>query len=243
MRALLLTGLGITGLLMAQDEARQAIQVTNTQHFDFPVGGALRLKNSVGVLNVEGWDQPAVEITTIKSTRREYASYERQKAERALEQVRVAAQRQGNELIVTTDFPRYRSFPPPVPFGAISNFHLEYRIKAPANTRLVVEHDVGEVNVDNLTSDIDVKLLQGEILLHLPEEGAYAIRGRNDFGHVNSDFLGSEKRIPWILGHSVKTNVSPAELTLNLKVGSGDIVLLKTTAPKEPEPLASERTR
>jgi hypothetical protein len=242
MKVLLLTGLGITGLLMAQDEARQAVQVTNTQRFDFPAGGALRLKNSVGVLTVEGWDEPAVEITTIKSTRREYASYEREKAERALEQVRVAAQRQGNELIVTTDFPRYRSFPPPVPFAAKNNFDLEYRIKAPANTRLVVEHDVGEVNVDNLTSDIDVKLLQGEIMLHLPDDG-YAIKARTDFGHVYSEVSGAQKRMPWIFGHSVKTNASPAAHALNLKVGSGDIVLLKTAVPKEPEPLASERTR
>jgi len=237
MKTLLLVGLGIGCLLMAEDEAKQKVQVSSTQHMDFPAGGTLRLKNSIGVLTVEGWDQPEVEITTIKSTKREYAANEREKAARELENVRVAAERQGNELVITTDFPRYRAFPPPNPFAGPSSFDLEYRIKAPSDTRLVVEHDAGEINIDNLTSDIDATLRQGEIMLHLPEEGVYTVRARTDAGHVNSDFPGPQKQMPWIFGHRVIAEASTSSHKLQPRVGYGDIVILKTRVPKQPAPL------
>ena len=67
-RTLAVIGLGVSCLL-ADNEPRQTLQVTNTQRVDFASGGALRLANSVGELAVQGWDRPYVEITTVKSTK------------------------------------------------------------------------------------------------------------------------------------------------------------------------------
>ncbi len=55
--------------------------MSKTERMDFPAGGTLRFTNSVGVLTVEAWDRPVVEITTIKSTRGEYDASEREKAD------------------------------------------------------------------------------------------------------------------------------------------------------------------
>src|SRR5215471_11888363 len=49
-------------VLLAQREAR-------TDRVAFPPGGTLHLSKSIGELTIEGWDEPAVEITTIKSVK------------------------------------------------------------------------------------------------------------------------------------------------------------------------------
>ncbi len=233
MRTLMIAGFAIGSLLIAADESKQKVQVTHTEHMDFPSGGTLRLKQSSGVLTVEGWDKPEVEITTIKSTKTEYAAGEQEKAMHELEKVRVAATRQGSELVITTNFPRGQVFPP-YPREQAGGVDLEYRIKAPADTRLIAAHRAGDVNVDSLTSDVDVTVLHGQITLHLPDEDIYGILAKTDLGAVNSDFRGPEKRRWWFVGHQISNSDSPATRKLNLKVGYGDIVILKTRVPAEP---------
>lgn len=237
MRISMLIGFGAGCLLLADDAPKQKVQVSKTVRMDFPSGGALRLTHSVGTLTVEAWDRSDVEITTIKSTKGTYTTSEREKATQELDKVRVTAERRGDELVITTDFPHGGAFPP-YPLGE-TNFDLEYRIKAPSTARLVAKHGVGEVNVDGLVSDIQVKLVEGEILLHLPEEGRYKINAECTIGNVNSDYPGQEKRRFWLIGHRILNENSPAAHTLNLRVGFGDIVILKTRVPKPAEPLAS----
>jgi len=241
-------GLGSLWLLYGadaptQDGIKQRVQVSNTQRIDFPSGGTLRLKNAVGVLTVEAWDREDVEITTIKSTKGDIDPRDRQKAADKLGRVHVTAVRQGNELVVTTEYPRFHIFPPPYPIGGKMSFDLEYRIKAPANARVIDErHDAGEVNIDGLRGDIDVSLLQGEIMLHLPEDGRYHINAKTDFGSVNSDFPGPdlnsrEKRRPWLLGHRNESDNPGAMHSLKLRVGFGDVVILKVRTPQAPPPV------
>lgn len=64
--ALALIGLGISCMVLADDESQHFVQVTKTERLDFPSGGLLRLKNSIGQVTVEGWDRPDVELTTTK---------------------------------------------------------------------------------------------------------------------------------------------------------------------------------
>jgi hypothetical protein len=199
-------------------------EVTKTERLEFPAGGTLRLEHSIGTLTVEGWDRRDMEITTSHP-----------------EKLQIAAERNGDEVVVTTD-PR-RSFIRHNPLIGGSNFDVEYNIKLPAGARLVVHHQVGQVNVDKLMSDIDVTLTQGEILLHLPQDGKYTIHARSDYGNVNSDFAGEEKRRRWFLGHRMQSGVPAAAHNLNLKVLSGDIVILKIQVPKEPAPLSLASTQ
>jgi hypothetical protein len=72
MRLMLIALLGMSCQLSVGDEPRQRVQVVQTERSDFPSGGLLRFKNSIGELTVEGWDKPDVEITTIKSTKALY---------------------------------------------------------------------------------------------------------------------------------------------------------------------------
>jgi hypothetical protein len=200
------------------DEPQKRPEASTTQRLDFPPGGTLRLEQSIGTLTIEGWDRPEVEMTTTKP-----------------DNVRISAERRGNEVVVTTDYPAPRI--PRNPLIGGSNFTVEYEIKVPAAARLIARHQVGQVNIDGLSGDIDVTMLQGEILLHMPQDGQYIIHARSDFGNVNSDFPGPEKRRWWLLGHRI-LDESPAAHKLNLGVRFGDIVILKIQTPKEPAPLA-----
>jgi hypothetical protein len=223
------TGLGLCFLLTGE-EAKQKVQVAKTERMDFPSAGLLRLRNSTGELMIQGWDQPDIEITTVKSTKDEYDPQTREKAAHELDKVHVTAERLGEEFVVTTDFPRHIAF---LPGGSIS-FDLEYDIKVPRNARLAVDHNIGGVYVDNVTGDIQVTAHQGEITLHLAENGQYAIDAKSDFGAVTSDFPGREKREPWLIGHQfTQTGADPAQ-KLFLRIGYGDIILLKMQMPAAP---------
>jgi hypothetical protein len=191
----------------------------------------------MGVLTVEAWDRPDVEITTIKSSRFAYDVPERPKIAHELESVHVAAERRGNEVVVTTVCPEHWPFPPPNildPLAKEAGFDLEYRIKAPGTARVIADHHTGEVNIDGLTGDIQVNLRRGEILLHLPEDGRYDIHAKSKFGDVNNDFPGEEKRRWRVVGHRTVNADSTAPHKLDLRVKFGDIVILKTRVPKTP---------
>lgn len=231
---LVVIGLSVSCLLLAEGPPRQKVQISRTERIDFRAGGVLRIKNSIGELTVEGWDRTDVEITTVKSTKVDYSTQERDKAVQELNRIHVTAQRDGDELVITTDFPGGRVLPRFL--GGPAGFDLEYRIKVPASTRLIADHDVGEVHVDNLTGDIQVALHEGEITLHLPQEGQYTTDAKSNFGGVFSDYPGQEKRRFWLLGHRMVKQDSPAAHKLNLRVGYGDIIILKTRIPKTPGP-------
>ena len=185
----------------------QKVQVSKTERVDFPSGGTLRFKNSVGVLTVTAWDRPEVEMTTIKSTKTEIDTRDRDKAAHQLDRVKVATERHGDELIIATSFPGHRPFGLPYPLSGQTNFDLEYQINAPANARIIADHTLGEVNIDGLVGDIQVTLAHGEIMLHLPEDEKYAIHAKSSFGTVNSDFPGEVKRRWWLVGHRVEMEI------------------------------------
>lgn len=232
-------GLGLCCLLTgdeAKPEGKQNVQVSKTEHMDFPSGGTLRMKNSTGDLTVEAWDRPDIEITTIKSTKEEYDPRDREKAAHLLDQVHVTAERHGEEIVITTDFPFHHVLPPPGPLGVATSFYLEYNIKVPRNARLMIDHNIGDIDVEEITGDVHITARQATIVLHLPQDRQYAINAKSDFGAVNSDFPGHATRKAWLTGHAFLENPPNAAQKLFLRTGYGDIVLLRTTIPPEPGP-------
>jgi hypothetical protein len=202
-------------------------QITKTESFDFPPGGVLHMVNSTDELSIEGWDCPCVEITTIKS-RHIYATREQETA--GLDRIQVTAARVGNELVLTTAFPRYDVFPPPIPIVAGGHFRLEYRIHAPRNAGVIVDHEAGEVHIENIAGDIRVKVLKGQINLRLPEDNTYAIDAKTDAGNIYSDFAGRWHHRIWPTGVRYE-QASAAGHKLYLRAGYGDIAILKIRRP------------
>jgi hypothetical protein len=216
----------------------QVVIVSHTDHLDFPAGGVLKLENSTGELTIEGWDQPGVEITTIKSTKRPYAEAEKSKATALLDPVKIQASRKDNEVVVHTDFPHRFGVPGIGSLhGAPTSFNLEYRIKVPRATRLTVAHNEGEVHVDNLAGDVQVKSHQGLITVHLIDPASVAIHAHSRSGKVDSDVPGTTKGNV-LLGHNFTANNTAAGQKLDLDIGYGDVVILNMHKTPLPAPEA-----
>lgn len=227
-------GIGASGLLLADDAPILQVQVTHTERLDFPSGGVLRLKNSTGNLTLEGWDRPDVEITTIKSTK-SYHPGDRATAAKSLDRIRVVTERHGDELAITTKFPKHNLLVRPI-LGN-SAFELEYRIKLPRSARLIIDHDSGNVSIDAVTGDVHVTDHIGQIILHLPEQGHYAFDAKSDMGSVDCDFPGHERETPF-WGRVLISEEPPARAQkLYARMRIGDITILKIRTPATPAPL------
>ena len=238
--ALAVIAIGTACLLSAEDEAGQKFPVVKTERMDLPAGGVVHVLHSRGELVVEGWDRPEVEITTKKSPPLKYDSQWREKPshERELQEVRVTMERHGEEVVITTTLPRRRTFPPPSPLSSPTHVVLEYQIKVPRDAKLTVEHEGGEVHVEDVAGDIQVTAVAGPITLRLPQDGQYVIDAKCDVGTVVSDFPGSTRRRPWLLGHRFVPEATASGHKLYVRAGAGDITILKIRKPAAPGPVS-----
>jgi len=182
---------------------KQSFEVTSTERAPFLPGGTIRLERSYGYLTVEGWDEPEVEVTVTKSTDRFYEPSQKQKAEQRFDQIRVVTERRSDkELATSTTVPRRNSpFTSVLPSGQIilitplplknkRGVTVEYRVRVPRDSKLVVHHDNGYVWVSDVTGDIEVHSHTGDMIVMLPDPGPYSIDARTRLGRVSSDFTG-----------------------------------------------------
>ncbi len=175
---------------------------------DLPAGGTLHLKHSVGEVAVVGWDRPDVEMTA---------------------DAKVTSKRQGNELILSNSTPQHR--PWMWPFLKEPDMTPRFEIKAPRNARILIEHDKGGVFIDSMAGDIDVTDHNGQITLRLLEEAQPSINAKSKLGTVVSDFAGHEQR-QHLFGHAFTGAAADAPQKLRLRVGYGDIIILKAGSAK-----------
>ncbi|HEY7336338.1 MAG TPA: hypothetical protein VH639_15715 [Bryobacteraceae bacterium] len=225
MRSLSAAALAILGgsLLAAQ------AQTTNTQTLDFPAGGALRLNRSIGELTIEGWNEPRVAIETVKSIK---PGYEEEDARKWLNRVRVTARRQGNAIVVDTVYPKHFLLARPFR-GGMSPIQLQYRIKAPRNARVEIEHQSGEVHIQLMNGDIRATNGRGELTIYAPSTAQYAIDARSKVGAIDSDFAGRQ-RLKLVDGHAFVRTAPAGTHKLYLRIGFGDIIVLKEQEPAIP---------
>jgi hypothetical protein len=211
--------------MFAADQAGDTPRITKTEKFEFTGGATIQLKNSVGELDVEGWDRPDVELTTIKWPRE---NQPREAGVKMLDRVHVTAAPQGNNLVIASDYPKHKAIT--WPFHLEPDFNLEYQIRAPRAAKLVIDHGMGQVNIRDMTGDIHITNHNGDIALLLPD-GKYAIDAKSGIGSVVSDFDGKERREHWF-GHQFQGD--DASTKLYLRIGFGDILILKMRQPKVP---------
>lgn len=192
--------------------------LSSTQTLSFDPAGVIQVERSYGDIEIQGWDRPEVEITTIKAAKADDAQSGADN-----DQVEVTAVKQGEDrLTITTDFPVRKKIGSALHGRAQGD--LKYLIKAPAQARLVVHHDMGQVNVSNFTGDIEVTNRVGEIGLELANPKAYRVDARARVGEVDSEvgcrtgqnLTGQRVRRDGVTGPQ-----------LYLRVGVGDITIRK----------------
>jgi hypothetical protein len=228
--------------LGAGDLSTQIVRVSETKTLDAGSNGTIHLENSRGAVTIEGWDQPRVEITVIKSTRglfRVSDPAQRDSATHLLDRIRIQSERSGNEILISAQIP------PSERRNLNREMLVEYEIRAPRDSKIVVDRGNGGVYVAGMTGDIRATMQQGQITLLLPENAEYRIDARAKAGEVYSDFDGQEQR-HHLLGHSFVTDHSVATSPsstggppaaahrLYLRVGFGDIAIIKVHTQPAP---------
>jgi len=205
---------------------KQSFEVSKTERVPFAPGGTIRLDHSYGYLTVEGWDEPAVEITVVKSTDSYYEPSQQKRAEESFAQVSVATERRSDkELAISTIIPGHHRFLPRSERGVT----VEYRIHVPRDSRLLVHHDNGYVWVSDVTGDLDVRSHTGSMIVLLPDLGPYSIDARTRLGSVSSDITGkSLSRLSQFLVGSHFDSVSQTpKRRIYLRMGRGSIEILQ----------------
>jgi hypothetical protein len=236
--AMLLTVAGFAAgvPLHAEGSMPQAVQVTETSHLQFTPGGTIRLNDTSGYVSVEAWDRPEVEITVVKSLG--YDSEPAAEAQEHLESVQVKTVQTNGELTISTtrSQPKHHVH---IPFRGEPDVHVEYRVRAPRNSNVVINHANGFISTIGLTGSIDASSSRGDIVLILPDLAACQIEARTRVGVVTSDVSG-DKRRNGLAGQTYSRGDTAMARKLSLKMGFGGITI-KELPPEASAPVAGNK--
>jgi hypothetical protein len=217
---LLALGLGLSMLCAAEISIKRPAQVVHTERVDFASGGTIRLNDSFGDLYIEGWDQPAVEMTLI----REMMEYDVPKgvSERLDRILFTTEHPSANELLIGTTVPSRSFFRHP--FGGKGDVSVRYELRIPRESHVAIRHAGGNILIDNVTGGVDATNRDGDIILMLPGPGPYSIDAKSTMGTVISDFAG-KAHVRHFIGEAFSgANESPAH-SIHLRVGFGGITI------------------
>jgi hypothetical protein len=203
--------------LPAQSGTQQRTQPPHTEQMTFTPGGTVRIDESHGDVYVEGWDQPKVEITVVKSLPYEYKRKHPEEASKHLDSVRVVTERKSaTELTISTLHQGRKNTDAVI---------IEYEIHVPRDSKLSIHRATGSVFVIGLTSDIEVECSRGDIQLMLRDSNAYSIDAATKLGTVISDFEGTTKIRRYRLGESYAAASAPSSPRIHLRMGFGGITI------------------
>jgi hypothetical protein len=219
--------------LLADDRSKQTLSAAHTERFPAPTAGTIRLENSFGEVDIDGWDRPEVEVTVTRSAEHTYDPAQRAQAQKRLDEVRITARQDGDTVIITTSYPPRNVFFHPL--SRRSDIEIAYSIKAPRTSKIVVDQNRGGLNVYDILGDIHATVINGQITLTLPAAAQYAIDAQAKVGAVYSDFEG-RGRSRRVLGEEFDRQSSTPSTNLFLRVRLGDIIIQKLRGP---DPIAA----
>lgn len=219
---LLAMGAVAAGYVGADTVSQQPVQTTHTESVDFAPGGTIRFNDSSGYLSVEGWDQPKIEISIVKSMG--YDSEPAAQATHLLDSVNVKSERRSDtEFVISTARARtHNRFTHALGFGR--DAAVEYVIRIPRNSHLIVSHANGYVSVTGVTGSIEADNRRGDIVLMLPNLAAYSIDAHTKIGVVTSDLAGST-HMKHLTGETFSHGDPALAHKLTLRMGFGGITI------------------
>jgi hypothetical protein len=232
MQKLLVTAIALALPVFGDDRSKETLGSTHTELFKVAAAGAIRLENSFGEVDIDGWDRPEVEVTVIRSTERVYDAKARAhppaEVQRRLDSVQITSKQDGNDVVISTAYPPRNGFTHPL--SRRSDIEISYRIKAPRTSKLMVEHNRGGVNVSDIGGDIHATVINGQVTLTVAPGGQYAIDAQSTIGNIYSDFEGQAQRRQ-IVGEAFDRVGTPPVTNLYLRVRVGDIIIQKLHGP------------
>jgi len=207
---------------------KKLIGITSTRQAPFQSGGTIRIDHSYGELSVESWEQPTVELTVVKTPNALYGAKDQAEAAKIADNINVTFDRRSDsEIEISTAVAHFSRWTHP--FGPKGGVALEYRLRVPRNSKLVIHHESGTVMVSGVVGDIEAAGHAGDIALLLPESEKYGIDAKSKFGTVWCDFDGDFQH-GWTGSEYLLKAAAPAHQIV-LRMGRGGIEI--KSSPKE----------
>lgn len=213
--------------LQGDDVSKERLSDTHTERFNPPTAGAIRIENSFGEVDIDGWERPEVEVTVVRSIEPLFDAKDRAEALRSLESAQIRAKQDGNDIAISTVYlPRSGTHL----FSWRSEIGISYRIRVPRASKVIIDHNSGGVNVSDISGDIHATVINGQITIGLAAGGQYAIDSQCRIGDVYSDFEGHYQR-KHLLGKEFSRESTGSSTNVYLRVHFGDIVIRKLRSP------------
>jgi hypothetical protein len=224
--ALLVAGiLSLSATAWAQTEARQKARSVVRERLDFGARGTIQIIDSFGLIRIEGWDRPEVELNVVKVTYKSYDPQDLDKGMKELEQIKVEMTQiiESSLLAIKTTYP-------------LSGFNrlirgkpkaqLEYTIKVPRACHIMIKHNIGDIAITNVEGNIEATSRIGEMWLSLPKSNQYVVDARVRIGNVSSEFESTAHQEK---PDEAKLQNDTASFTrhLFLRIGIGNIQIKK----------------
>jgi predicted membrane protein len=226
--------LALSLAVQAQTIEKREAEIKTTQSLEFGAKGAIQIVDSFGSVKVEGWDKEEVEMTVTKRTQKKYELKDLAKAAKGLERFKVTMESVGETslLVIKTTYPSWTPI-----FRGKTNLKLDYLIKVPRQSTLLIKHGIGEVEVSNVSGDVEATASIGEISLKLPEDQSYSVDAHARIGDVSSEFGQTTKRQGFIpVGAKLAGDPAAPTRRIFLRIGIGDIQVTKLRSEKSGGP-------
>jgi hypothetical protein len=145
-----------TGAWGRQAPVLEVAEVVDMHQTLINSGGTLEVKESHGNVKIIGWEQPQIEVTVTKSTTRRFTREDIDHAIAELDRIVVTTDHVGeNRVVIRTQFPSRDGYIRTAR-GGKSKVKLNYTIKVPKETKIIVTQDEGQVSVKNISSNVEV---------------------------------------------------------------------------------------
>ena len=148
--------------------------------------GTLTVDTRMGDLQVDGWDEPRLEIEAEKVVE----AKNEQRAQPLYGLVQVALEGKDQQVLLHTVYPPRRLWRP---FRGESKLSVNFRIRMPFDANLVLKCVDGDVRVSGLVGKQEIRVNYGDVEINVPS--TYRLRSLNArslLGYVQSDLHGED---------------------------------------------------
>ncbi len=166
----------------------RADEFTKTSHYSVRMFsyGLLTIETRMGDIQVEGWDNPRLEIEAEKVVE----AGSEAKAKPLYERVQISLQGQDKRVLLRTIYPPRRLWRP---FRGESKLSVNFRIRMPYDANLLLKCVDGDIRVRGLTGNQVIRLSYGDVEVNVPDVYSLgALDARSLLGYVQSDLHGGE---------------------------------------------------
>jgi len=148
--------------------------------------GTLTVDTRYGDLQIEGWDEPRLEIEAEKVVQ----AGSEAKAQPLYEMIRVDLEGQDKAVLLRTLYPPRR---PWRMFRGGTKLSVNYRIKMPYDANLILKAVDGEVRIRGIAGNQKVRVSYGDVEVNVPSiYNLRSLNARTRLGYVQSNLHGED---------------------------------------------------